>query len=70
MKTAKNKPKPHVIRVPKQYAGEYVAYRSWRSKKVVAHNKDATIVYQDALRLGAKEPVLMFVRDPNIIGVY
>lgn len=64
------KSKPRAIRVPKEYAGEYVAYRSWLSTKIVAHSKDPEKAYASARRLGAKEPVLMFVRDPKIIGVY
>lgn len=62
--------KNHVIRVPKEYAGEYIAWQSWHSRKIVAHSKDPSQAYKNALRSGAKEPVLMFVRDPNMVYVY
>ncbi len=58
------------MRVPKEYAGEYVAWRSWQSKKIIAHSKDPSKAYEDAIRLGAKEPVLMFIREPNMVYVY
>ena len=70
MATTLNKPKPKIIRVPKEYAGEYVARRSWNSKKIIAHSKDPSVAYKNARRLGAKEPVLMFIRDPDVVYLY
>lgn len=64
------KPKPKMIRVPKEYAGEYVARRSWNSRKIIAHSKDPFVAYNDARRLGVKEPVLMFIRDPNVVYLF
>jgi len=65
-----SKVNPHVVHVPKEYAGQYVAFRSWHSNKIVAHSKDPAKAYEDARRLGVKEPVLMFIRDPNMVYVY
>ncbi|MBL7152097.1 MAG: hypothetical protein ISS79_00145 [Phycisphaerae bacterium] len=70
MKTTKNKPKPRIVRVPKQYAGEYVAWPSWHSRKIVAHSKDPSEAYEKARRVGAEQPVLMFIRDPNMVYLY
>jgi len=65
-----NKSKAKVVRVPQEYAGEYIAWLSWRSKKIVAHSKDPAQAYENAIRSGAKAPVLMFVREPNSVCVY
>ena len=65
-----NNPRAQVIRVPKEYAGEYVAYRSWLSKEIVAHSKDPAKAYENARHKGVREPVLMFIRDPNMVYVY
>jgi len=70
MAKIKNKPKPRIIRVPKECAGEYIACKSWRCKKIVAHSKDPAKAYETARRTGVKEPVLMFVPDPNMVYVY
>jgi len=70
MKTTKNKPKPCIMRVPKQYAGEYVAWASWHSRKIVAHSKDPSEAYENARRVGAEQPVLMFIRDPKMVYLY
>jgi len=70
MKNALHKQKAQVIRVPKEYAGEYVAWSSWHSRKIVAHSKDPSEAYENARRSGAKQPVLMFIRDPNMVYLY
>lgn len=70
MTKVNNKPHPRVIRVPQAYAGEYIACRSWGCKKIVAHSKDPAKAYEDACRAGVKEPVLMFIRDPNMVHIY
>jgi len=62
--------KRHVVRVPRKYAGEYIALQSWRSRKIVAHSKDPAQAYENAIRSGVKAPVLMFIREPNSVCVY
>ena len=70
MAKTSNKIKPKVVRVPKKYAGEYIAWRSWHSKQIVAHSKDPSVAYNDARCSGAKHPVLMFIREPDLVCVY
>ena len=65
-----NNSKPRVLRVPKECAGEYIARRSWTSKKIIAHSKDPSVAYNDARRQGVKNPVLMFIRDPNVAYLF
>ncbi len=61
---------PRTVRVPKEYAGEYIAWRSWLSRKIIAHNQDPSKTYEDARKTGAKEPVIMFVPDLNMVSLY
>jgi hypothetical protein len=58
------------IDVPAEYAGGYVAFGDFGCKKIIAHGKNAAKVIKEARKQGVKEPVIMFVPDPNITYIY
>jgi hypothetical protein len=53
-----------------KYGGKYVATKSFKSKKVICASKDLTKVYKDALKKGAKEPVVYYVPKKGMPHIY
>ena len=52
-----------------KYAGEYIAFSNFNSKRVIAHDKDLGKVVEKARSKGIETPVIVFVRDPNVIYI-
>ena len=48
-----------------KYSGQYVAVESFTSKKVIANDKDAAKVCEQARKI-VEDPVVFFVPDPNV----
>lgn len=59
-----------IDKIPIEYAGQWVMFRGWTCREIVAHGTDLGKMFQEAKRKGATEPVLLFVPDPNITYIY
>jgi len=53
-----------------KYHDKYVALAGFNSKKVIAYGKDPRKVIEKARKKGFKEPVIVYVPDPNITYIY
>lgn len=53
-----------------KYGGEYVATKSFTSREVIAHGKDAGKVLKKAEKNGCKNPVMIFVPEADVAGIY
>jgi hypothetical protein len=53
-----------------KYAGKYVATRSFKGQKVIASGDDPVTVFEEAIQIGAKNPVIVFVPVPGMVAVY
>jgi hypothetical protein len=53
----------------KKYGGKYVATRSFKNKKILCAGTDPVKVVQGTKRLGAKDPVLIFVPKEGIVHI-
>ena len=54
----------------KRYSGKYVAMRSLKNKKVIAWGTDPLKVYEQAKKLGVREPVLLYVPEKDEVLIY
>jgi hypothetical protein len=53
-----------------KYSGKYVATRSFKDKRVISAGADPLKVYNRAKRLGAKEPVIVYVPKKDEVLIY
>ncbi len=53
-----------------KYGGQYVTVKSFSSKLVVTHGKDAKDVFARAKKKGIEEPVLIYVPDKKLVHLY
>ena len=53
-----------------EYAGNYVAMKSYHDKRVIAHGKDPQVVLNTAKEKGVKSPVIFYIPEPGSKGVY
>jgi hypothetical protein len=59
-----------LVRNQGKYSGKYVAMRSFKNKKVIASGTDPLRVYGRAKKLGAKEPVILYVPQKDEVLIY
>lgn len=55
---------------PRRYYDKYVAFSSFGDGKIVAYGKNPSKVIKKAREKGHKEPVIVYVPDPNIPQIY
>jgi hypothetical protein len=53
-----------------KYYGKYVATRSFKNKRVISSGTDPLKVYKRAKRLGAKEPVIVYIPKKDEVLIY
>ncbi len=53
-----------------KYSGKYVATRSFKNKRVISSGTDPLKVYNRAKRLGAKEPVIVYIPKKDEVLIY
>ncbi len=53
-----------------KYTGKYVATRSFRNKKVISFGTDPLKVYAKAKKLGAREPVILYIPRKEEVLIY
>ncbi len=56
-----------LINNSEKYLGQYVTTKSFTSKDVITHGKDPVKVYNDAIKLGIKDPVILFIPEFSIL---
>jgi hypothetical protein len=54
----------------KRYKGNYVAFKSFNDRKVVASGKNPSDVLNKSRKKGAKTPVLVFVNKDDTAYIY
>jgi hypothetical protein len=54
----------------KKYGGKYVATRSFKNKKILCAGTDPVKVVEKAKKMGAKDPVLIFVPKEGVVHIY
>ncbi len=59
-----------LVKDGKKYGGKYVATRSFKATKILCAGTDPVKVVQEAKKLGAKDPVLIFVPKEGIVHIY
>ncbi len=53
-----------------KYSGQYVATKSFKDNKVISFGKDPSKVLEDARKKGAKDPVIFYVPEKDMIHIY
>ncbi len=59
-----------LVKDARKYGGKYVATRSFKNKKILCAGTDPVKVVQEAKKLGAKDPVLIFVPKEGVVHIY
>ncbi len=59
-----------LVKDGRKYSGKYVATKSFKDKKILCAGTNPVKVVQEAKRLGAKDPVLIFVPKEGIVHIY
>jgi hypothetical protein len=59
-----------LVKDAKKFGGQYVATRSFKNKKILCAGTDPVEVIQEAKKLGAKDPVLIFVPKEGVVHIY
>lgn len=53
-----------------KYQGEYVTVSEPDSKKVLCHNKNALLAYEETEQMGYKDPVILYVPEHGETFIY
>jgi hypothetical protein len=53
-----------------KYQGKYVATKSFNNNKIIASGKDPIKVRQEAIKSGAKSPVVVYVPESTMIYIF
>jgi hypothetical protein len=69
-KGEKGMPVRMLLNDAKKYGGKYVATRSFKNKKILCAGTDPVKVVQEAKKMGAKDPVLIFVPKEGVVHIY
>ena len=54
----------------KKYSGYYVAIEDFNKAVVISYGKDSQKVYEEAVKKGYLEPVIVFVPTKDIVQIY
>ena len=54
----------------KKYAGEYVVIKDFDDPSVISHGEDPQKIYEEAIKKGYAEPVILFVPSSDIVQIY
>ena len=59
-----------LIKDGEQYAGKYVAFKSFSDRNVVCTGRNMASAFNNARKLGVKEPVVVFIPKKDMIHIY
>jgi hypothetical protein len=59
-----------LVKDGEKYGGKYVATRSFKDRKVITFGTDPVRVYKRAKKMGAKDPVIVYVHKKGMVNVY
>jgi len=59
-----------MVRDGEKYSGKYVATRSFKDKKVLSSGNDPMKVFNMAKKKGAKDPVIFYVPEKDMVHIY
>ena len=54
----------------KKYGGKYIATKSFDDDEIIASGKNLSEVYDEAVKLGAVDPVINFVHEEGVVCLY
>jgi len=54
----------------KKYYGHYVAIEDFKKPVIICYGKDPNQVYEDAIKKGYPEPVIIFIPTKNMVQIY
>jgi hypothetical protein len=53
-----------------KYQGKYVATSDFNNKNVISHGDTFMKAYNDAIKLGIKEPVVAYIPDIDSVNIF
>jgi 2-keto-4-pentenoate hydratase/2-oxohepta-3-ene-1,7-dioic acid hydratase in catechol pathway len=59
-----------LVEKAEQYSVKYVAIKSFKSKKVICSGDNPAQVVRNARKKGAKDPVVFFVPEKDVVYIY
>jgi len=59
-----------LVKNAEKYGGKYVATRSFKNKNVLSSGDDPTKVFNEAKSKGAKDPVIFYVPEKDMVHIY
>lgn len=54
----------------KKYAGEYIAIKDFNDPTVISHGDNPQKIYDEAIKKGHCDPVILFVPSKNMVQIY
>ena len=63
-------PETMLIKDGDKYGGKYVATRSFKDKTVLCAGTNPVEVVKEAKKMGAKDPVLLYIPKKGMIHIY
>lgn len=54
----------------KKYYGQYIAIKDFGESFIICHGKDPKKVYEDAVKKGYLEPVIIFIPAKEMVQIY
>ena len=59
-----------LIKDGEKYGGNYVATRSFKDRSVVSYGTDPIKVFDEAIKKGVKDPVVIYVPKKGMVHIY
>lgn len=54
----------------KKYSGQYVIIKDFNNPTVITYGDDPQRIYEEAIKMGYPEPVILFVPTKDMVQIY
>jgi hypothetical protein len=54
----------------RKYSGQYVVIKNLSDPTILAHGDDPKTIYEEALKKGFIEPIILFVPNKDMVQIY
>ena len=54
----------------KKYCGQYVVIKDLNEPTVISHGDDPQKIYQEAIKKGFAEPIILFIPTKDMVQIY